>query len=57
MNIWGVLKWGYHTTIGFNTKMVIYDLDDIGGYPYLRKPPHQKSASFHGMALASKKAE
>ena len=26
-------------TTGFNTKMVIHDLDDLG-YPYFRNPPY-----------------
>ena len=32
--IWGVLKsWGIPKTMGFNMKMVVHDLDDLG-YPH-----------------------
>ena len=41
INIWeGFLRWGISKTIGFNTKMVIHDLDDLGVPPWLRKPPY-----------------
>jgi hypothetical protein len=37
---WGFLKSGIPQTMGFNTKMVIHDLDDFRGTPCFGKPPY-----------------